>query len=481
MDPSGTDTMTGGAPPGDSASAGSLGTTCDDRALLDSALAAMLDGNRAHAIRLDAVSRFHANRVAEAEVGGSDSPRFFVLTPLQATKVEFAPLLGISELYLQLDLDLTDGLKRWFPGVWRRCLEGRLDIGRARLLFDQLNNLTSDIDKAAYAELMEAYFDQMDDPAAPLYPVSRATLQRAARRRCLKFPQKDEQSSFGEAFKKRRVSIESDENGMAFLTATTAVHEALTADHRLTLIAKKLKQAEGETRTLQQLRVDALFDLIHGRLAVGATVGELEDDRTSDDDDPATTFDRKESVGGYARPVINVTVPITTLMGMSDEPGTLAGGTSIPAELARQIAMDPGATWYRLLTDRRGRFVELSTNSYTPSPPICRWVVARDRECIWPGCCRPATVIELDHRVSFPLGATSTLNLQPLCRRHHLVKHSEGFSVVREADGSYTWTSRFGSTFRKPAPEYPVVDLQREVDAEFESLMEREFSALIGQ
>jgi hypothetical protein len=75
-----------------------------DRELLDLGVEMLVAQNRAHAARLQAVSDFHARRVAESEVGeGVDDgegagggegggqreggqPRFFRLTPLQATK-----------------------------------------------------------------------------------------------------------------------------------------------------------------------------------------------------------------------------------------------------------------------------------------------------------------------------------------------------------------------------------------------------------
>ncbi len=330
------------------------------------------------------------------------------------------------------------------------------DVGRARLAYDQLGNLTNDADKRAFAELIAEYLDKVDDPRAPICPVRYSSFQQAVRRRCLKFPQKSEQDSYAEAYKKRRVTMRADDNGMATLTAVTSSPDALVADYRLTLIAKKLRQSEGETRTIEQLRVDALIDLIHGRLTVGAADSELEEDSMRDGRDPAETFTRSESVGAFARPIINVTVPITTLLGLSDEPGVMAGRTLLPADLMCQLAMHPDATWYRMLTDPAGGFLELSTDGYPPTAAIWRWVVAQNMKCIWPGCCQPASVVDLDHRIAWPHGRTSTLNLQPLCRKHHLVKHSEGFKVVLEADGSYTWTSRFGSVFRTPAPEYPL-------------------------
>lgn len=281
---------------------------------------------------------------------------------------------------------------------------------------------------------------------------------------------------------------------MAWLTTAATVPDAVAADYRLTLIAKKLREAPGETRTLDQLRADALLDLIHGRLAVGASTGELEGDTTCDGADPGSRFTRAESAGAYARPVINVTVPVTTLMGLDDTPGVMAGDIPLPADLVRTLAAHPEATWYRLLTDPTGRFLELSVDSYAPSGPLARWTVARDRTCIWPGCARPASVCELDHRIPYPTGATCTCNLQPLCRRHHHVKHSDGFDVTHNPDGSYTWTSRFGSTFHTPPPDYPTSPSPapprsgREQEAQSRthgcdvgSIVEREFQAWLDR
>ena len=42
-----------------------------------------------------------------------------------------------------------------------------------------------------------------------------ASLQRAARRKCLRFPQKSAEQSYSELYRKRRVSIRTDETGIA--------------------------------------------------------------------------------------------------------------------------------------------------------------------------------------------------------------------------------------------------------------------------
>ena len=76
------------------------------------------------------------------------------------------------------------------------------------------------------------------------------------------------------------------------------------------------------------------------------------------------------------------------------------------------------------LTDPEGALVTLSTSSYRPTPPIWRYVVAGQSTCSHPACDRPSTESELDHKVEWPLGATDTDNLQPLCRFHHKTKHA---------------------------------------------------------
>ena len=129
-------------------------------------------------------------------------------------------------------------------------------------------------------------------------------------------------------------------------------------------------------------------------------------------------------VPAYARPIINVTVPLETLAGLTDDPGQLSGGTMIPAELARAIATREGATWYRMLTDPAGDLIALSTHSYQPTSTIWRYVVAEQPTCAHPACDWPSTECELDHDIEWPRGATSTDNLQPLCRRHHKAKHA---------------------------------------------------------
>jgi hypothetical protein len=42
-----------------------------------------------------------------------------------------------------------------------------------------------------------------------------------------------------------------------------------------------------------------------------------------------------------------------------------------------------------------------------------------------------------------------------LCRRHHRAKHHAGWTLTRTPDGTPTWTSPAGKTYRVTPPGYP--------------------------
>ena len=93
----------------------------------------------------------------------------------------------------------------------------------------------------------------------------------------------------------------------------------------------------------------------------------------------------------------------------------------------------------------------LSTDAYRPTESIRELVKARDRTCVFPGCHRRVT--DLDHRFPWPLGPTSVLNLQLLCRHHHQAKQAV-FTVELTPDGDYRWTTRGGWPFLRRRQGY---------------------------
>jgi hypothetical protein len=333
---------------------------------------------------------------------------------------------------------------------------------------------------------------------------------------------------------RRCVQLDRAENDMGWLTAYLPATDAAAVWGVVDDMAHQLRHVTGEDRTLGQLRADSLTGIVTGRLLpvdrftttdtgtgtgteTGGTTGKAapaSDAGAETDGDPdgntgtgtkadvgresdtaaGTGTDQDVPVctcGGRApvqevvvrevvqvvritptRPVVRVTVPASTLLGLDDAPGDLNGFGPVPAETARLIATD--ATWQRLLTDPvTGVLTDYSTTTYQPGRVLRAAVEARDDTCTFPGCDTPATRSDLDHIEPFDhdhtagtgaglRGQTNAHNLHALCRRHHLLKTHAGWDVIRDpATGITTWTTPTGRTHTRPPT---VLDTHIEID-----------------
>ncbi|RAS66076.1 uncharacterized protein DUF222 [Lentzea atacamensis] len=213
------------------------------------------------------------------------------------------------------------------------------------------------------------------------------------------------------------------EDGMAQFWAYLPAARATACYERVDTIARGL-QTPADPRTLDQIRADVVADLL------------------------LATPDKTSAV----KVELYVTVSAATLLGLSEQPGELAGYGPISADLARELAGD--ATWRRLLTDpTTGEALEFGTSTYRPPAKLRRFVWTRDRTCRFPGCMRPAYKSDLDHTVPFPEGPTSEANLGPFCRHHHRVKHRTAWEVSQPEPGRFYFRSPAGKTYqREPEP-----------------------------
>jgi hypothetical protein len=146
---------------------------------------------------------------------------------------------------------------------------------------------------------------------------------------------------------------------------------------------------------------------------------------------------------------------VTTLLGMAQHPGELAGYGPIPAGLARELADQPTSTWRRMLIDPAdGSVLEVSRRRF-PSPALRRYVEARDRICSFPGCLRPAQQCDLDHTTPHgDGGATAAGNLDPACRHHHRLRHEGGWTLTQPQPGHLTWQSPENRSYHVTAEPY---------------------------
>ena len=322
------------------------------------------------------------------------------------TADELAVALSISGVAagnrLHLGLDLVERL----PNTLAALENGEIDLMRARAIVEGTRALSAE----HAAQVEERVLDKAKDQTAP-------QLRQAMRRAVLRIDPAGGQARHQRERQDRRVVLSPAEDGMAELWAYLPAHHAAAVYATIHDSARRAITA-GDERTADQRRADALVDLILGN-----------------DSGPAVQ--------------VNVTVPMSSLLGLDQQPGDLAGYGPIPAEMAREIAGD--ATWRRLLTDPvSGVLMDYGRTTYRPPAGLADFVRARDKSCRFPGCRRSAEC-ELDHEKPYPGGCTSADNLGPLCAHHHQLKHRCDWLCERLDNGDYHWTSPAGRHHVVPA------------------------------
>ncbi|MWV47663.1 DUF222 domain-containing protein [Rathayibacter sp. VKM Ac-2803] len=250
----------------------------------------------------------------------------------------------------------------------------------------------------------------------------------------------------------RGVWLTPEIDGMATLSALLPAAAALAAYSRLDRIARTLRDsdgdvargahtAQGDERTLAQLRADALADLLCDGDVAGTTP-------ISDGTEAPPTF-----VPGV-RPEVRLTLAASTAAGVDDAPADLDGYGLIPADTARHL-VGVAATFTRVLTDpETGAVVSVGRTHRVPPPRMRLHLQLRDRTCRFPGCTRPASTAEADHTLEWRNGGDTSLdNLLSLCTAHHHVRHGDRWTYRLHADGTADWTTPTGRhvTTRPPA------------------------------
>jgi hypothetical protein len=156
------------------------------------------------------------------------------------------------------------------------------------------------------------------------------------------------------------------------------------------------------------------------------------------------------------RPHLSVTIGLSTLAGLDNLPGLLAGFGAIPAGLARSIAQS-AATINTLITNPdTGVATAAGALTYRPTQELRDQIAALLGVCQFPSCRQPAYRCDLDHRDSFNHqhpdqgGKTTPENTGPLCRRHHLMKHHTDWRIRIDPNRTILeFTSPTGHTYQK--------------------------------
>ena len=181
-----------------------------------------------------------------------------------------------------------------------------------------------------------------------------------------------------------------------------------------------------------------------------------------------------------AQMTMNMHVPVSTVLELSREPGSLDGygpvsaehvrlvrphsyrRVMVDAESGRPIAIDDRTT--SAADTEQGRreqvqamlrpdlVVDADEPQHDPSARLARLIDLRDVRCCGPGCSTSRT--DRDHLQPWPAGPTNAKNLGLASPRCHSAKH-HGWTLIRHPDGSVTWHSPWKRRYDRPGPWAP--------------------------
>jgi hypothetical protein len=224
--------------------------------------------------------------------------------------------------------------------------------------------------------------------------------------------------------------------------------------------------------------------------------------------DPASPADGTQVPADLASPAdppglaalagtVNLTMPASAWLGLSDVPGEAGGFGALDAgtcrDLTTALAANPATRWCVTLVRPDGRPIAHGCARAGPGPPgdgdpaawlatvkitpieagVCehrqesagyqpsntlRHVIKiRSRRCGFPGCRRPAVSCDDDHTIPYDKGGrTCECNLHPLCRRHHQAKQAHGWRLDQPEPGILIWTLPSGRQYTVTPEPYPV-------------------------
>lgn len=366
--------------------------------------------------------------------------------PLRSIAAQIAAATRASDRGVQARIGYAAQLTADFPETFAALAAGEIDPAHARVIVDAGMLISEPEVRTAYEEA--ALDVARREAPGRLRPIVRTLAQR------LHPVPLDERHRLARTG--RRVCVQDADDGMAELIAvlpatlaraildrlTQVAHATIDArnptrdgaalfdgDARLDLDAQlNGERGMADTRTLDEVRADAFTDLLlTGHSSPEASNGSIPQ-------------------GHAIRAHVQVTVPLSTLAGETDEPAELVGHGPIDPDTARRLA-GTATAWTRVQLDPVTQCV-VAVDTYRPTTALRRLLEVRDEHCRFPGCRQRAARCDLDHTVAREHdGPTELGNLAHLCRRHHVLKHNSAWRVRQRPGGVLEWTSPTGRVY----------------------------------
>jgi len=401
--------------------------------------------------------------VAGISEGKSDGPFTGVD---EAEREDVSSALRLSAGTAQMRIDVARTLVNHLPNTCSALATGELSAAHATVIARE----TAAAIRDGLSEFAIFSIEEKAIAHAEFHTPSQVALH--VRNAIAKFAPATFEEVVEKARDSRRVSCYNDVDGMSTVVAILPAEDAQT-------VMKAIEAFIIKGSTIFNISGESLISDVRNTVDRNGdsydTVGKNSDSRNSDtrsayspnSDTRSADMKRADaltSLAGFAlaassedvalhrRPItVNVTIDLPTLLGLSENPGQLAGYGAIPASVARALASD--GKWKRFITDpQTGALLDYGRETYQPPQALIDFLIARDRTCRFPGCRRSAALSDLDHAQSWEEGGTTSLdNLGALCRRHHQLKTHGGWSIESRSDGSCTWTSPLGKIYQTPA------------------------------
>jgi hypothetical protein len=349
-------------------------------ALLDRVSVRAREQAQAEARTASAMLDFDAARRAEYEAFGKPEHRDLELSSISH---ELAVQMQMSVNIVQNRLHEARQVRGRTPSAWRAFLDGDIDAYRVQIISRALSALREPGSDVVLDQRVVAY--AVEHTASDL----RAWLKRLVAR----LEPEHHGDRTKDAVDERRVRINHGDDGVSELWALVPTAQAAAIDSMLG--QAMLSKPSDDSRTNDQYMADEFCRrlLTHGD---GESAMQVQ---------------------------LAITIPVTSLAGISDEPGTsLDGRFCLSAETVRELATRAGTVFHRVVTDPVGRVLDVTKLGRFATGELEFAIEVRDGVCQFPTCSVPATRCDKDHRTPWPHGPTNGSNLWSLCRRHHRMK-----------------------------------------------------------
>ncbi len=341
---------------------------------------------------------------------------------------DLAPVLHVAPRTAQRTYDTARTVCALLPATLAAMRAGDLEPYRATAIAQEVPRLRPEICTQVEAALF---------PAVLGLPTARV---RAATRRAVAAADPEEVARRAERARADRYVLvrPGPDPGMSEWVSSQPAAAAAAAWAAVDELAHGYV-ADGEHRSLDQARADAMIDLILGQATITTTLTlTLPATINPQPTRPATNdaADPDDGDGGLLvrLPRIGIEVPRAGLIPSTD----LALLLTDPDTRIRPALHDPAT----------GTLTDLATRTYRPHTATATFVRTRDGTCRFPGCATPATRSHLDHITPHTRGGpTHPTNLITLCQRHHRLKHHGGWTLTMTPTGTATWTNGIGQQY----------------------------------